>query len=87
MKRRIAAQPNSSVTIGNGTKGLCSDLKIGDLWERILKWKENSRYAGFTCNEVTAPQGKVCTKETRKSRRRISGYPCDYLAPLTTRKK
>jgi hypothetical protein len=87
MKRRLAPAAHSFVTIGNGTKGMRSDLKTGDYRERVLKWKVNSRYAGFTCNVVTAPQGKVCTKGSRKSLRRISGYPCDYLAPLTTRKK
>ncbi|WP_163274317.1 hypothetical protein [Dysgonomonas sp. 511] len=73
MKRRLARQPDHHATIGRITGRLSGEPKPCDHRERV--------------QEFAAPQGKVCTGGTRKSRRRISGYPCDYLAPLTTTKK
>ncbi|WP_163306585.1 hypothetical protein [Dysgonomonas sp. 521] len=73
MKRRLARQPDHHATIGRITERLSSEPKPVDHREWV--------------QEFAAPQGKVCTGGTRKSRRRISGYLCDYLAPLTTAKK
>ena len=85
-KYRLAAQSSCFATIESRTTGLCSDLKTCDQREQVLKRKINSRDAGFIESAVTAPQGKVCTKGTRMSLR-ISGNPCDYLAPEKTEKK
>ncbi|HCO68924.1 MAG TPA: hypothetical protein DIT04_14360 [Dysgonomonas sp.] len=88
MKGRIATQLFGVATIGSNKKGLSSDLRICDRRERVLKRKKNSRYAGFTSNVVTAPcKGKVFSGVNQKDAQRLLGYPKDYLAPLTTRKK